>query len=199
MRYKGFDFMHSRIGKLLITVFMLFVTTISYADDDFLPPEVAFKFSAKMADSQTVAVTFAIADGYYMYRERFAFKATGATLGNAVFPKGKIKFDDTFQKNVETYRKSVTITMPVKASATFTLIVNSQGCADKGLCYAPMESTIKLSPTGKGGLLGAIAAAQNDMNGNSSNGPPQNFAALMSQPDRREASTPPPRFGNGQD
>ncbi|MBI1890719.1 MAG: protein-disulfide reductase DsbD [Burkholderiales bacterium] len=160
--------MHSRIGKLLITVFMLFVASISYAEDDFLPPEVAFKFSAKMADPQTVAVTFAIADGYYMYRERFAFKATGATLGNAVFPKGKIKFDDTFQKNVETYRKSVTMTMPVKASGTFTLIVNSQGCADKGLCYAPMESTIKLSPSGKGALIGTVTDAQINIDGNSS-------------------------------
>src|SRR5690606_3922417 len=81
----------------------------AHAEEDFLAPEVAFKFSARMLDQQTIAVTYAIADGYYMYRERFAFKANNASLGEPQIPPGKIKFDETFQKDVETYRSSVTI------------------------------------------------------------------------------------------
>jgi len=34
--------------------------------DDFLDPEVAFKFSARMTDAKTVEASYAIADGYYM-------------------------------------------------------------------------------------------------------------------------------------
>ncbi len=109
---------------------------------------------------------YAIADGYYMYRERFTFKAEGATLGTPVFPQGKVKFDETFQKNVETYRKAVTITLPVEAKGAFTLTVGSQGCSDRGLCYAPMASVANLSPDG-GGLLAAIAAVQGSLSGNS--------------------------------
>ncbi len=124
------------------------VLPLAHADEEFLAPEVAFKISARLDDAQTISVTYAIADGYYMYRERFAFTANGATLGEPQIPDGKIKFDETFQKDVETYRKSVTIKIPVQASAPFTLIATSQGCSDKGLCYSPMDSEVRLSPAG---------------------------------------------------
>jgi len=113
-------------------------------DTDFLDPAQAFRFSATMADPQTVAVTFNIADGYYMYRERFNFSAVGATLGTAQIPPGKIKFDETFNKNVETYHGSVTIRIPVQARGPFTLKAGGQGCADKGLCYSPQEYSASL-------------------------------------------------------
>ena len=142
---------------------MVMMMSSARADDDYLAPEVAFKFSARMTDPKTAEVTYAIADGYYMYRERFSFKAEGATLGEPKIPAGIVKFDQTFQKNVETYHHNVTIIIPVEATKPFTLIVGGQGCADKGLCYPPMEHRVNLSPDGAatgGGLLGAIAAAK---------------------------------------
>ncbi|HEX8610331.1 MAG TPA: protein-disulfide reductase DsbD [Telluria sp.] len=132
---------------LLLALSFLFAAP-ARAEDDYLAPEVAFKFSARMLDPQTVAVTYEIADGYYMYRERFKFNAANATLGAPVIPAGKIKFDETFQKNVETYRKSVTITIPVESSGMFTLTASSQGCADAGLCYAPQEAVARLVGSG---------------------------------------------------
>jgi thiol:disulfide interchange protein DsbD len=114
------------------------------ADDDFLDPSLAFRFSAKMADPHTVSVTFNIADGYYMYRERFKFTAVGATLGEPNIPAGKVKFDETFNKNVETYHGSVTISLPVQANGPFTLKASAQGCADKGLCYSPQDYSANL-------------------------------------------------------
>jgi thiol:disulfide interchange protein DsbD len=120
------------------------------ADDDFLPPEQAFKFSAHMADEHTIVVNYAIADGYYMYRERFRFNAAGAKLGEPVIPSGKIKYDDTFQKNVETYHNGVEIRIPVDAAGPFTLTATGQGCADKGLCYPPQDASVQLTP-GAGG------------------------------------------------
>ena len=148
-------------------VFMLgLMTPLAHADEEFLAPEVAFQFSARMDDAQTIAVTYAIADGYYMYRERFAFRATGATLGEPQIPDGKIKFDETFQKDVETYRKSVTIRIPVQASAPFTLIATSQGCSDKGLCYSPMDSEARFSVTdGKVDVLASSASVAQTANG----------------------------------
>ena len=123
------------------------------ADDEFLDPELAFKFSARMQDPSTIAVTYVIADGYYMYHERFKFEAVGAKLGAPVYPKGKVKFDDTFQKNVETFRKTLTITIPVEAAGAFTLKATGQGCSDKGLCYAPQDATAQLVGGGGGQSL----------------------------------------------
>jgi thiol:disulfide interchange protein DsbD len=120
------------------------------ADEDFLPPEQAFKFSAHMADAHTIVVNYAIADGYYMYRERFHFTASGAKLGEPAIPPGKIKYDDTFQKNVETYHNGVEIRIPVEATGPFTLTATGQGCADKGLCYPPQDASVQLAPGGGG-------------------------------------------------
>jgi thiol:disulfide interchange protein DsbD len=133
------------------------------ADDDFLPPEQAFKFSARMLDARTVVVNYAIADGYYMYRERFKFTASGATLGAPQVPPGKIKFDETFNKEVETYHKGVEIRIPVEGTGPFTLNATGQGCADKGLCYPPQDASVQLVagasavpqmslPSGQGGM-----------------------------------------------
>jgi thiol:disulfide interchange protein DsbD len=135
------------------------IAPAAHAEEDYLEPEAAFRFSSRMLDQKTIEVSYRIADGYYMYRERFAFRAEGATLGEPAIPPGKVKFDETFQKNVETYRKVVAITIPVEAAGPFRLVATSQGCADKGLCYTPMESQASLSPGGGGGLLSAARGA----------------------------------------
>jgi thioredoxin:protein disulfide reductase len=134
------------LAALLLAAVALLSGGFAHAADNYLEPEVAFKFSARMIDAKTAEVSYAIADGYYMYRERFAFKADGAALGTPLIPKGKVHFDETFQKDVETYRNAVAIRVPVDAAGPFTLTATGQGCADQGLCYPPMQSSIKLDP-----------------------------------------------------
>lgn len=133
---------------LLVAIAML---AASHARAAFLEPEQAFRFSAKAIDARTLEVRYAIADGYYLYRERFKFAldpatSNGATLGEPVFPTGEIKFDETFQKDVEHYRKEVAIRVPVEnAKGPVTLLSTSQGCADAGLCYPPQEARASLT------------------------------------------------------
>lgn len=131
--------------------------------DDFLDPSVAFRFSAD-EQPREVDIHFKIAEGYYLYRERFQFavKSGTATLGSAQLPAGHVKFDPTFQKNVETYRGDLTIRVPVQtASGPFDLAVTSQGCADAGICYPPAEHVYRVSgdalkaSAGSGGELQA--------------------------------------------
>ncbi len=124
------------------------------AAEDFLPPEQAFAFEARALDARTVEVAFTVANGYYLYREQFAFAADGAgvRLGPAQVPPGKVKFDVTFNKNLETHRGRVVIRLPVEAApASFMLTVTSQGCADAGLCYPPMPSQAQVQLAGFGG------------------------------------------------
>ncbi|AWG31555.1 protein-disulfide reductase DsbD [Burkholderia cenocepacia] len=145
------------LAVLLSFVFVLGGLSAARAADDFLDPSVAFKFSASESPGQ-VDVRFKIANGYYMYRERFAFavKSGQATLGEPQFPAGHVKFDQTFQKNVETYRDEVVVHVPVKqAAGPFELAVTSQGCADEGICYPPAEQVMKVD----GAALGAASSS----------------------------------------
>jgi len=126
--------------------------TQAFAEDDFLDPEVAFKGSVRALDARTVEISFDIAPGYYLYREQFKFAATDATIGKPVIPPGKVKFDETFQKNVETHRGLLRITVPVEqAKNPFRVAVNYQGCADKGLCYPPAQMRADVSLAAFGG------------------------------------------------
>ncbi len=129
------------------------------AADDFLPPEQAFRFSASMNDASSITVRFDIADSYYLYRDKLQFDANGASLGTPQVPKGIVKFDPNFEKNVETFKHQLVITLPVQASASFTLKVTSQGCSEKGLCYPPMSSEARLTPPATGASVSAPAAS----------------------------------------
>lgn len=142
------------VRPLLISLFVL-LPGLALADE-FLEPEQAFKLSVKAVDAAHVEVRFAIAPGYYMYREQFKVEAEGATLGAPEMPKGKTKFDETFNKTVEVYRELLQVRVPVtQAASPFKLSVTGQGCADKGLCYPPQTTTVSLS------LPASTAAAPN--------------------------------------
>ena len=114
---------------------------------DLLEPEQAFRFSARVADGNAVEVRFAIADGYYLYRDRLKFSAEGARLGEAELPAG-LAHKDEFFGEMPIYRGNVAIRIPVQADGRFELTVISQGCADAGVCYVPMESKAALQLTG---------------------------------------------------
>jgi thiol:disulfide interchange protein DsbD len=117
---------------------------------DLLEPEQAFRFEAQALGEDAVLVRFAIADGYYMYRERFRFEAQNARLGPAELPPG-LKKKDPFFGDTEVYRQRVDIRVPVTGGADpLQLVVTSQGCADVGVCYVPMESraTLRLAAAG---------------------------------------------------
>ena len=120
--------------------------------DELLEPEKAFRFSAR-ADGGAVEVRFVIADGYYMYRDKFRFAAEGnpdLRLGAPQFPVGT-RHKDEFFGETETYRKQVTIRIPAQGEGRFELKVVSQGCADVGVCYVPMESHATLTLAAAGG------------------------------------------------
>jgi thiol:disulfide interchange protein DsbD len=130
---------------------------------DLLEPEQAFRFSARALAADAIEVRFEIAEGYYLYRERFKFTAHNARLGAPQLPAGERKKDEFFG-DTEVFRKEVRIRVPVAAGAgePLQLAVTSQGCADAGVCYVPMESEAALRLAGldsAASLPGAAPAA----------------------------------------
>jgi thioredoxin:protein disulfide reductase len=127
----------------LFLLLLAIIVAAAASAAELLEPEQAFRFSARERDG-AVQVRFLIADGYYLYRDRFRFSAEGgATLGQPQFPAA-LPHKDEFFGEMPIYRNEVTIRIPVQASGPYELKVVSQGCADAGVCYVPMESRVRL-------------------------------------------------------
>ncbi|WP_431101409.1 protein-disulfide reductase DsbD [Roseateles noduli] len=137
---------------LLVTLASALLASPARADD-FLDPEQAFKIDVQLTGDREFQVNFTIAPGYYMYRDQFKLDAADAKFGDIAWPAPKRKFDETFQKEVETYRDRLSIKVPVEAlsQGPLKLVLTGQGCADKGLCYPPMKSQLTLGLKGFGG------------------------------------------------
>ncbi|MCC7080438.1 MAG: protein-disulfide reductase DsbD N-terminal domain-containing protein [Burkholderiales bacterium] len=114
--------------------------------DELLDPQKAFRISARALDGKSVQVEFKIANGYYLYRNRFTFATeSGEPLAEVEIPRGKLKEDAFFGKS-ETFRDVVRIRVTVSsrdaAKGSVNLKVTSQGCADAGVCYPPHEQNV---------------------------------------------------------
>ena len=115
--------------------------------DEFLPPDEAFKVSARATGPDTVEVEWQITKGYYLYKKRMGFSTDAAQvkLGEAQFPKGQIKNDEFFGE-MEVFHESVTAKVPVSRPAggevKVPLTIKYQGCAEAGLCYNPLTKVI---------------------------------------------------------
>jgi len=139
------------IKKLLITFALVFGAIAAQAQN-FLAPEQAFPVSAEYQSNQEIVLIAKPAKGYYIYRESIKFKLIKnndeVTLGVPQLPQGKIKFDENFGKELETYPKDFSILLPLinnKNASGMLLSMELQGCADKGICYPPMELRFTLS------------------------------------------------------
>ncbi len=150
----------NRFFALLAIAAGVLLAGLAHGADEFLDPEVAFKLSGRALDSQRIEIRFDIAPGYYLYGDKFSAETSpaGAKAPTLQIPHGKIKYDETFQKDVETFRDSValTLTLGEPAGAPFKLLVSNQGCADKGLCYPPTQRAYRVEP-GQGAAFMRLA------------------------------------------
>ncbi|MEJ1404057.1 MAG: protein-disulfide reductase DsbD [Candidatus Sedimenticola sp. (ex Thyasira tokunagai)] len=142
----------SKLTLLFLSLFLLLSTGITAAqsDEEFLRPDVAFKFSAKADGADAIVAEWAIVEDYYLYRSKFKFtsESDGITLGEAEIPPGKIKHDENFG-DVAILRGKVSIRIPITrqtgAADALDLTAKFQGCADAGLCYPPQRKKASIS------------------------------------------------------
>jgi len=119
--------------------------------DDFLAPERAFDLRAELRADGQLALRWAIAPEYHLYRDRIVLRSDDTVLP-AVLPRGKRKYDENFGKEMETYAGALALQLPWQGRAAGTLVVGYQGCADAGLCYPPVERRYRVDPARPGVL-----------------------------------------------
>ena len=150
------------IKKIIPFLLLTIISSHLYAgvsgDEELLEPDKAFALSTRVVDGNTVEAKWTIADGYYLYRDKFKFSVTkgGATIGNISFPKGKIKKDPTFG-DTEVYLHNISLKIPLTRSdsgkGSVSIRFDFQGCNEPiGVCYPPIHKEIAFDlPAGSGG------------------------------------------------
>lgn len=158
----------SHMRHSLIALVLLFISSLSLASggtslssftgqsagvsgqSEFLRVDEAFQFTATQ-NEQGLLLSWKIAKGYYLYKERFTFKISDKEksslieIGSPVFSSpGKPKQDDYFGL-VHAYYNNVDITLPITLDKSLNeaeIRVSYQGCAEAGLCYPPKKQTV---------------------------------------------------------
>lgn len=125
--------------RILLLAWLLAAWPARAAEPAFLEPEQAFRLSVETAVDGRASLTWQIAPGYYLYRDRIGVAGEGVEAVGK--PPGKAKEDPNFGP-VQVYHDSVTVT--VDAPRASRLQVTWQGCAEGGLCYPPQERSVPL-------------------------------------------------------
>jgi thioredoxin:protein disulfide reductase len=149
--------------------------------DTFLPVEKAFHLDALAEGSDRVRLNWQIAPGYYLYRARIKVTSTSTTaqLGTPEFPPGTVKADEYFGKQV-IYHDTLSATVPVARTRGGTLelplTVTYQGCAEAGLCYPPVTTSVTVQ---LGAGAGAALTSPGSSAGTGLGGEQDRFAELI--------------------
>lgn len=154
--------------NLLMLLVLLVMSFSAHAikQGELLHPDKAFQVSATAAGENSVKLTWEVADGYYLYRERIELTTEHegvALLSDAAdYPQGDIKDDPNFGE-MEVYHKTFSVVVPItrqgqaQNAIELALKTKYQGCADAGLCYPPIRKKVTAALP----ALATVAAADN--------------------------------------
>lgn len=135
------------IGKKLNDLFSF---QDSSPADEILDPEIAFRVSADVYSNNQLILNWQIEPGYYLYKNKFSVESNepDITIGNTVFPTGKLKEDPVFGQ-VEVYYGQNNVLIPFdhadKNLKDFNLNVGYQGCKEDSVCYPPIKKTLAVA------------------------------------------------------
>jgi len=119
---------------------------------EYLPVTEAYKLNSEIKDAENntknLRLTWTIAPEYYLYQERFKFRATPEIALTPTYSLGgKLKFDEFAGKDMTLHYHEVTVDFSIPAdSPAFDLRITSQGCAEAGLCYPPYSESLQVDP-----------------------------------------------------
>ena len=121
-------------------------TNLLGGQDEFLPVAEAFKPSYTIAQGKLV-LHWQIAEGYYLYEERFKFRPDEGIQITPTYTPGKMKYDELFERETMVHYHEVSASFDLAGiDKTFNLKLEYQGCADAGLCYPPQKLTLAVDP-----------------------------------------------------
>jgi thiol:disulfide interchange protein DsbD len=137
--------------KIIQSIIIILLSNISYAEglfdnyeykqEKFLSADNAFKFSYELTENKVV-VQWIIAEDYYMYKEKIKVTSNKNQVIYNNSNMSVLKYDEGFEKTMEVYYEIVEISFDKNKHGE--IIIESQGCANEGLCYPLQKEKIIL-------------------------------------------------------
>ena len=157
-------------------------SSVLLEQNSFLPVDQVYGVAVEINDSNLI-FNWSIKPGYYLYRDRFKFNAVDATtqLKPPIFATGKNKYDEFFAQELEVYYLNTRVVVPFESiDQQLNLEIESQGCADAGLCYPPYKQWLTIDiANGNVVISNTPSAAAIALQPNSSANQSQNFSLVM--------------------
>ncbi len=123
------------------------------AESEFLSPQEAFKLALTPRAGGSLDARFTIAKGYYLYRDKIAFKVVepaGVRIDRIELPAAEEKIDPNFGRMFiyhQSFNAIVHLTGVPAGSKSLKLEASHQGCSDKGICYPPQDELLTVDLT----------------------------------------------------
>jgi thiol:disulfide interchange protein DsbD len=130
----------------LVTFFLSLTAAVTTPDRaaGIKPADQAFQLRAQWDEEEGIELSWSIAPGYYIYRDRIGAVMDGQAL-RVDTEQGELKDDPNFGLT-EIYRLSGAATVAAELlPAKGQLIVTYQGCGDNTICYPPISKAIDLT------------------------------------------------------
>lgn len=126
------------------------------AQPEPLPVDRAFALTSTTTATGGAELRWAIAEGYYLYRDRITAATPAGEAVALAMPRGEPKNDPNFG-TMEVFHDAATATLASLPTGARKIAVSFQGCQENGICYRPVSRTIELaaaqSGSGTGGSL----------------------------------------------
>jgi len=116
---------------------------------EFLDPEDAFIVSVDVVSMDKIKVHWQIADGYYLYKDKFNFsiQEDNIAITDIKLPEGKLKNDPDFgsvRVNYHEVDAHLSVQKSDESLLAAELLVKYQGCKEDVLCYPPISKTFPI-------------------------------------------------------
>jgi len=127
----------------------LFRRLVAPGEPEFLAPDDAFVLMAGPSGPRRITVRWQIADGYYLYRDKFNFAIENdlVSVSGVSLPRGDMEDDPDFghvEVNRGVVEAAVTLERQGAAELPVDLVVGYQGCKEDTLCYPPVTKILPL-------------------------------------------------------
>jgi thioredoxin:protein disulfide reductase len=137
------------------------------ANAEFLPPDQAFKPYIEALDGNTLEISYQVAPGYYLYKDKFSAssKSDSVQLGRLEWPQGIVHSDEYFGDTEVFYDEvfgRVSLARATPDAIDVDIELGFQGCADGGICYPPITRTLSVSLPAASAVAALTDTVQDD-------------------------------------